>query len=190
MSVAPQKIRCFFAVEIPDGLKGYIKGEVIAPLAKLPVSVKWVEPKNLHLTLKFLGEILPTQMLAAAATAEKLLTSTGKAKLYLTEAGTFGGKTPSVIWVGIGGDVSRLEVMSGVLTEICKTEKIDADDKKFSPHITIGRPKTSINSSQLLSAIKSQKLQNTPFEVAELVLFRSTLTPSGPIYEAVKRILL
>ncbi len=100
-----EKIRAFFAIEVPDGLRGWINGEVIVPLSKLPAKVKWVKPGNIHLTMRFLGEITFDQLGDVIQFTRKNISNISQISITMNEIGTFGGKTPRVIWIGVDGEL-------------------------------------------------------------------------------------
>jgi len=187
MKDSSQNLRTFFAIPLPDGIRGWLNGEVILPLSKLPVKVKWVEPQNIHLTMRFLGEISFDMLSSIIAGTSRALHGISSAKLHITELGTFGGKSPRVIWIGAGGEIEKLMRIHDAIEKVCIGAGLPPDDKRFSPHITIGRVKSPAHTAQLISTIKKIEIKQLDFAANELILFKSTLTPQGAIYEVVER---
>lgn len=176
-------IRCFVAIELPRVLRAQI-AHLIEEFEKGDYPVRWVSEENLHLTLKFLGEI-PTKLVEDVV---KRLETIGEEltpfSLSLKGVGGFPThRSPRVIWLGVGeGEAQLREIQRRVeeaLFEIgCKPE-----DRRFHPHLTIGRTKGKAD----FEAIFKTQYHSKEFKVDSLTLFKSTLTPSGPIYEPIKR---
>lgn len=181
-----EKFRAFLAIEIPEGIRGWINGEIILPLSKLPVKVKWVEPKNIHLTIRFLGDITAEQA-DKIKSLSRNLSGLGNISLKLSELGTFGGRYPRVVWIGLEGDTDKLSELRERVEGVCRVARIPRDDKRFSPHVTIGRVKSPANTAKLIAEMKRLKVKPLSFVASEMILFKSTLTPEGPIYEKVER---
>jgi len=182
-----EKIRAFFAIEVPDGLRGWINGEVIVPLSKLPAKIKWVKPGNIHLTMRFLGEITFDQLGDVIQLTRKNISSISRISITMNKIGTFGGRTPRIIWIGVDGELKKLSTIHNQIENACRKAGLGPDDKEFSPHITIGRVKSPAHTARLLAKIKKIQMRSLEYIANELVLFKSTLTPDGPIYEVVER---
>ena len=109
---AQDHVRLFVACEIPDDVKETI-GEVIEGLRqKSGSAVRWIKPDGVHVTLKFLGEV-PTKKLPAIKLAiQEAVVGHSPFELEFSTIGTFGGREGlRIMWVGIAGDVLRLEAL-------------------------------------------------------------------------------
>ena len=182
-----KSIRSFFAIELPDDIRNAISGDIIAPLKRIPAKVRYVAPQNIHLTIKFLGNISPkivSDISSAAADAAKSILPIS---LRIDSIGTFGGRNLRIIWLGIGGEIEKLKKLHDEIEKICSPAGISPDDKKFSPHITIGRVKFFAHTEKLLAKIKILSIKSLDFSAKELILFKSKLTPNGPIYNIVEK---
>ena len=176
-----EKIRSFIAIDIDDST---LINKIVAlqdSLKGLGASIKFVEPQNIHLTLRFLGEITPFQV----EQVKKILdTITFKPfTIRLEKLGTFPSiSRPRVLWIGVsqGGEIVcriQREIESQLRKLGFRKEK-----EEFIPHITIGRVRGG-NLERLRKRIL--ELQDTligDFEVKFIRLKKSTLTPRGPIY--------
>lgn len=186
-------VRAFLAIDLPEDLK-----KEIYSLSKLSIPeglrVKWVEEHNLHLTLKFFGNISETLVDKIRKCCEKKLKHENNFTLYLEEVGFFPEKgIPRVLWIGLGDNSGKLEKLSRSLRGLWKELKIEEDKDRFHPHITIIRVKEVLNKDSLrefLEELKqeAQKLKGRAFLVKEVVLFKSDLHPSGPRYTALAKI--
>jgi len=188
MNRKDDKIRAFFAIEIPDDFQKWIEENVIDILRKSSAKVKWVARENIHITLRFIGEIEKDKLSQIVDNVDNNIRGIGKIKLELSQTGYFGKKFPRVLWVGLDGDVDKLEQIHERIELACRGAGIEPDDKKFSPHITIGRVKSPSHTKELIEAIGEIEIPCLTFETCELALFKSTLTPEGPIYNVLKRI--
>lgn len=183
-------MRSFIAIELPQETRQYLS-RLQEELKMSDGDVKWVQPQNIHLTLKFLGEIDTKE----SEKVEKVIEEIAKDKLVfyarLCCLGAFPKiNYPRVIWIGIDkGDV-EIKQIAEALEEKTVTLGIPAQEKPFSSHITLGRVRSNLNRNNLI-----QKLQNltqpseqkpAEFLVKKITLFKSTLTPQGPVYEVLK----
>ncbi|HEX7901462.1 MAG TPA: RNA 2',3'-cyclic phosphodiesterase [Planctomycetota bacterium] len=179
-------MRCFVAVEVPEEVRGLLV-RVQEALRRADADVKWVERENLHLTLKFLGDLgeeaagrLGGTLAAEAARWPRLRLSFGGIGVF-PERGA-----PRVVWAGCAGDVERLAGLAGAVERAAEAEGVERERHPFVAHLTIGRVKSARNEKRLRAAIENQRV--VPLgtsEVAELALIQSTLTSAGPVYERV-----
>lgn len=173
-------MRLFIAVELPDEIKRNIE-KLIVELKGIESSVRWVETANLHLTLKFLGEVAAEKKEGLLEGIAAKVKGTGNFKIELAGAGTFpAGKHPKVIWVGVKSGSERLAKLAQLL-----------DEKEFAAHVTIGRVKNDKGVDKLQE--KLAELKDFKFGAAEvdsLFAIKSTLTPQGPSYEKIKEVKL
>ena len=152
------------AIELPEK----VKDELERFKQNISGRVKFVEKENLHLTLKFLGEVNPNNVIERLK-AVKHRTFT----MRLKGVGFFPNERfIRVIWVGVdlGRDkVKRLyDDISAVL----------GDGEEFVPHVTLARVKGRVK-------VLNRDFTSSEFEVKGFSLFKSTLTPKGPVYEKI-----
>ena len=176
-------IRAFIAVELPEALRQQVSAYQ-SGLKSSGANVKWVAADNLHLTLKFLGNIEETQLaslkesLAAAAAGSKPFT------IRLEGIGAFPGtRSPRVLWLGITDGKERLIELAGTVEQCCSKLGFPPEDRPFSPHLTVGRVRSQERLAPLIKRLQVAEFQaSEPAEVNQLVLFQSTLSPNGPLY--------
>ncbi len=164
-------MRSFISIGLPSNLKE----SVLQIGDKLPGEVKKVKPSNMHLTLKFLGEIEERSAERVAKILENLEFSSFK--MELKSLGVFPSrKNVRVIWVGVLSPELK-QLHRSLDSELAK---IGFREERFTPHITIARARTKVNIDALLD-----EFSNTSFGtciVDSIHLKKSTLTPQGPIY--------
>lgn len=176
------QIRAFLAVDLDDDLKPKIN-KIIREFKKTNANIKYVDLQNLHFTLKFFGDIDTDGIDLIADKIEKVVKDFDSFNIKIKGCGAFPNRNRiKVIWVGLDEDQILRELHDKLDKEF---NSIGFDlDKKFSSHLTIGR---------MRSAKAKDKVKNTldiyddidvgTMEVKTITLKKSTLTPSGPIYE-------
>ncbi|MDD2702747.1 MAG: RNA 2',3'-cyclic phosphodiesterase [Candidatus Omnitrophica bacterium] len=183
-------MRTFIAIELPEEVKEYLR-RLQGKLKESGADVKWAAPRNIHLTLKFLGEVDENKTQEIAVLIEKTAKTTRSFVIHLSVLGGFPAiNSPRIIWIGIDkGDIEVKDIAKN-LEESLEAIGIPAEDRKFHSHITIGRTRSSLNRTSLAKTLNelknSPQAENIEFPVRKITLFKSTLTPKGPIYEIIK----
>jgi RNA 2',3'-cyclic 3'-phosphodiesterase len=182
-------MRAFVALELPGLLKDRLL-EISELLYTDDARVNWVKQKNMHLTLKFLGDINSRQADSVSDTLMDIGKRWGKQKLVFGKLGAFPSRNrPKVIWVGID-NIDELSEIHGLIDDSTYNVGIERDNRGFSPHLTLGRVKDLNRDSELVSKLKSVNVETVEYEIDRLTLFKSELTKSGPIYTPVKSSIL
>jgi 2'-5' RNA ligase len=183
-------MRTFIAIELPENIKNSL-AKLQEQLKAIGTDVKWVQPQNIHLTLKFLGERDDKKVKQISEILDEVAKNHQTFQIQINALGAFPNlNSPRVIWVGIDqGDVETKNIFKDLEDLICKVG-IPKEDRPFSSHITIGRTRSSMGKEKLAQAITilGEKIGNVNliFTAGTITLFKSTLTPKGPIYEALK----
>jgi 2'-5' RNA ligase len=176
------QVRAFLAVDLDDDLKPKIN-KIIKEFKQIDTKIKYVELLNLHLTLKFFGDI-DTQGIELLENAISNVVSEFKPfNIKIKGCGAFPNTNHiKVIWVGIDDDTVLKDLHDKLDKEFAR---LGFDkDKKFSTHLTIGRMKSGKNKNQVKSTIEEFADSGIgEMEVTQISLKKSTLTPQGPIYE-------
>ena len=179
-------IRAFLAIELPDALRpglAQIQGE----LKRSHADVRWVAVGNIHLTLKFFGNVPEDEIDALALAARQAAAEAAPLQLQATGVGAFPSpNAPRVVWLGLGGDVVPLTRLFYGLEKAFTTLGYLPEGRAFNPHLTLGRVKSPANRDRLAKLLaKMPPLDWPPFEVKELILFQSVLVAPGvEIYAA------
>lgn len=183
-----ETIRTFIAVELDEKARELIR-DVQTRLKSAGADVKWVKPENAHLTLKFLGDVPEKRLKVVIETLEKLTASASSIQTRLTQLGMFPDRRrPRVIWVGLDDAEGRLTRLAEAVETALGNIGFKKEDRAFQPHITIARLRSSHNAGALAEAAAQFSIPcgiNQSF--ASLTLFKSTLTPAGPVYEPLKK---
>jgi len=183
-------MRTFIAIPLPDRVRESL-GEVQGQLKACASDVKWVEPDNIHLTLKFLGEIKDSQLNKVSLILEELAKDTPSFAVVICSIGAFPRITsPRVIWAGIDKGKEEVNDTAKRLEEKLSLIGIPKEERRFSSHITIGRTRSGLNLDKLAGGLEKMSLlandQRREFQASKITLFKSTLTPKGPIYAILK----
>jgi 2'-5' RNA ligase len=178
-------IRSFLAIELPKPILRKIE-EVQGDLRLTRADVRWVNPEKIHLTLKFFGDIEESRIDPIVKSIEKPVKNTLPFSLKVRGVGAFPQmKNPRVIWMGL---VEEREALSSLQKQIeTQLEEIgfQPEDRSFRPHLTLGRMRSSRGKGDLAGRIEKYKEEEFgDLHVERVVLFKSDLKPTGPIYTA------
>lgn len=141
-------------------------------------NAKWTRPENIHLTLKFLGEVTESEV-------ESVSNALGKAAsrhspLDLTISG-FGGfpseRKARVLWAGLGGETSRLRRLAEDIEDIFEALGFEREKRGFSPHLTLARAKKKAMTLEV-----GRKVEVSGFEVEKIQLVKSETRREGALY--------
>lgn len=151
-------------------------------LASTGAYLKAVESENIHLTLKFLGEIPQHKVDEVVEVVESI--SFDPFDYKVAGVGVFPNhRRPATIWAGISEGVSEVVMVFEELDAKLGKLGFERERRKFHPHLTICRVRSEKNKDQLVEELI--RLESTAFGVIgadRVVLKKSILTPSGPIY--------
>ncbi len=179
-----QQIRAFIAVQLPGFVKTPLQ-DLQGKIAKSGIKASFPNPKTLHLTLKFLGNIKPEDLNAIEKCMEKAVAGILPYTLFTFGVGVFPSvKHPRVIWSGIRGETDILEKLAAELDFVLFNEMdIKREDKRFTPHLTLARIKERVPQDIIIQKIKDFGSFRTPdFLISGISLFQSELTSSGAVH--------
>jgi RNA 2',3'-cyclic 3'-phosphodiesterase len=180
-------MRCFIAIEIPSEIKSAFI-DLQNDLRNAGADVAWTNPDNVHLTLKFLGEIDKKLIGEVEKVCLETIADMPPFKLSINGTGVFpNARHPRVLWVGLSGDVERLERLQEQLDERLAGIGFDNEEKDFQPHLTVGRIRSNKNLRELLARSDGYTLPALSFVVQEIVLMKSDLLPSGACHTELAR---
>jgi len=181
-------IRSFFSFDIEDQTIIKRLTEVQGMLANTGADLKLVKPPNIHLTVRFLGDISPAMV--DAIYEEMKQVSFAPFEVELRGLGAFPKLSyPRVVWAGIKKGAEELTDVFEQLEPRLRGLGFKPDNKGFSPHLTIARVRTGRNKAQLIKLI--QELEDNEFGAVKakcLRLKKSVLTPKGPIYTTLREV--
>lgn len=151
--------------------------------------VKWTEEENLHVTMRFLGDITEAQRRGVEETLQGVASRHRTTTVQLTGLGAFPSMaSPRVLWVGIGEGKDALTTIAGEIEQGVVSLGFPKADHPFGAHVTLGRVRSPKHRAQLVETMRQAAWESPePFTATHLTLFQSTLTPSGPCYTVLAR---
>lgn len=174
------KTRVFIAIEFPSEIINQVE-KLQAQISQKKFIGKLTEPENLHLTLKFLGEISQQKLNQTKSHLEKIIFP--KFEAYLSETGTFDFKRqPRIVWIKVSGkQIFELQKeIDQALLQLFRPEN------RFMSHLTIARIRYTKTPQDFIDSIKKLPLKKISFPITEFKLKSSELKLSGPVYKTLK----
>ena len=179
-------MRCFIAIELPEAVKSALSG-IEEELKKSKADVRWVKPDNVHLTLKFFGNIEEKKTEKIIEIMENICNQYAPFTIEIKGMGTFPNiKSPRVLWVGIEGN-DTLKTLQKEIENKMESIGFEREDRAFTAHLTLGRFRSSIEKEGLLKAVKLHEKDTFvgSINVQSLSLIRSDLHPEGARYSKI-----
>lgn len=185
-------MRCFIAIEIDEDIRGQIgrfEDELRRKTGLDKPKVKWVEPCNIHLTLKFLGEVRDQAINGVCGLVERVASEHEGFEVDVGGLGVF-GQPARVLWVGTA-ESEGLENIQKDIETVFSQEGFGSDNKKFSGHLTLCRIKNP-GAGRKLEAIVGDysDLRFGGMKADSICVFKSELTSAGPVYTLISRSML
>lgn len=158
-------------------------GEIIADFRGKGGSVRWVKPENIHLTLRFLGETEESRVPKIISEIDRITVDFKPVATSINSLGAFPNlRRPRVIWLGLDETAEAIAKMARQF-ELSMRKLRFEKEKPFRAHLTLGRVKKPQGMQNLLEYLETYALEPIPVTFDRVVLFKSTLTPKGSIYE-------
>ena len=180
-------VRTFIAFELPEQIVGAIS-QIQEGLKKSGLKMKWVKPENIHLTLKFLGNIKTSDVEKVDRAMTRSSRGVDPISLAVKGMGVFPDlRRPRVLWVGITGGVNSILTLHSAIEENLESIGFPKENRPFKGHLTVGRVKARIDSKILADAMKAfETFESESFIADHLILFQSELRPTGAVYTKLK----
>jgi 2'-5' RNA ligase len=178
-------MRLFVALEIPSTVRKNL-ADLVNSLRAVSLQTRWVRPENLHVTLKFIGEVPETQ-LASIRTALAQVRSDRPVTLDFGGLGFFPNERhPRVFWAGIEAS-PNLKTLAADIEKATGTLSIAREQRTFSPHLTLARFEPPRLPDQLRTAIQENAGREFgSLRTHQFHLIESKLKPSGAEYTTVE----
>jgi len=190
-------VRAFVALELDNRIQIRL-GEIQEKLKKSGVNIRWVKPENIHLTMKFLGQITSGQIEQIKRALEETAETKKPFFIGLGKLGTFPKpEHPKVIWAGIKEGCKETIQFDKELEARLQTLGFTPEAREFRPHLTLGRIRLPHQDKKSLRRLKeiilflnSQTAKPLKTLAAQVTLFQSTLTPEGSAYTPLHKVFL
>jgi 2'-5' RNA ligase len=180
-------MRLFVAVDLSEDARRAIAAEqkrIAAALAEAKTRLRWVRSEQLHLTLVFLGEVEDNRVPSVADAVGRDVDAPAF-DVTFSGAGVFPPhRAPRALWIGITAGVSELTALQQELAQRLVDTGVELDNRPFSPHLTLGRWRTSRSSDGRRALAAAAEGAIARMRVAAATLYQSQLSSSGPVYTA------
>ncbi|HKY30118.1 MAG TPA: RNA 2',3'-cyclic phosphodiesterase [Pyrinomonadaceae bacterium] len=181
--------RVFCAVELSSSVrKKLIEHSTRLRELAPDVQASWSREQNLHLTLKFLGQVQTSRLERLSKAAAKAATGLPTIQLSIEETGAFPKHgRPRVLWVGVKDASGGLRELQRRLEEACDREGFAKEERTFHPHLTLARLRNPQSAQELVTAHKQLSFEPMAVTVRELLVLRSELNTKGSKYSVISR---
>ncbi len=182
-------VRIFVAAALEPVLREAVV-QVRSRLDSAGGALRWVRPDDLHLTLKFLGEIAEARVAGVAAAARQVAGRTEPFEITLAGIGAFPSpRRPQVVWVGVGTGADRVTSLARDLDTELHRLKFPKEGRPFRPHLTVARARHAVpDLSAALGDLDGLVLGTQIIDA--LCVMQSVLRPSGAVYRPVEEVRL
>jgi len=176
-------IRAFIAIPLPKNISLFlckIQGEI----RETGVRASWTQTDSLHLTLRFIGDTPKQDLVKIIRAMENTAFTCAPFTLFAQGVGVFFGKKKAgVIWSGAKGERALLKAVQTTLEKNLVREGLPADNRRFSPHFTLGRFKDRVAKKTLADMMQPfQRYRSDPCRIKLMVLYKSELMPGGAVH--------
>lgn len=183
-----QAQRIFIAIALPETISLRL-GMLQDRLKAAGVKLRWVPPSNIHLTLKFIGDMLPDEIGKVSGPLRDGCRGHATMDLAVQGLGVFPGiRKPRVLWSGIGGDTQALSSLQQSIEAVLADLGLPREMRAFKAHLTLGRFKWPVGPQKLVNAIETEgHFDPLPFKARQVTLYKSQLQPGGAVYTPLDR---
>lgn len=180
-------IRAFIAIDLSAEIQQHLD-EVLrnfrAQLANIPI--RWVAASNIHLTLKFLGDVSLSNLNLLTEMIQKEISTHHQFDISVGGSGAFPNiRQPRVVWVGVEAPTELTAIQNGIETTTARLGYM-REERAFSPHLTLGRVSRNASTQDIKAISKTLETTRVGFLGAACVdtvhLYRSDLQPTGAVY--------
>jgi RNA 2',3'-cyclic 3'-phosphodiesterase len=177
-------IRTFICIEISREVRHQI--DVLQDrLRRSGADVSWVRPANIHLTLKFLGNVPKSRIGTVCSAVQEAVQGQKAFPIEVRETGCFpSSRSPRVIWVGVNSPLDALKHVQTAIETSLERVGFAKERRPFSPHLTLGRMKSQRNVGRLTTALTDEEFEAITFQATEVVVMQSDLHPTGAVYSS------
>jgi RNA 2',3'-cyclic 3'-phosphodiesterase len=187
--MTPQSWRVFCAIELPDVVRARLEDHNLRLRKEVPdAAASWSRVENIHLTLKFFGNVDVKRIQKISEAAERTVKEFPGFQIGVGETGVFPrASRPQVLWIGVTDRSGQLSALQGKFEDECAVEGFPKEDRAYRPHLTIARLRRPEGARQLAEAHLGLRFESIEIDLKELVVFRSELSPKGSKYTAISR---
>ncbi len=167
------EIRSFLALDLPGPVSDFLE-KLSNELKKSRADVKWVTPKSIHLTIKFLGNINRTTIHEIETTLKPIFAEQMPIQLKVSNVGVFPNpRQPRIIWAGIEDPTGCIMRIVPIIEDAFSKIGFAKESRPFTPHLTLGRTRSAEGRERLISVMSELKCDGPVFTIHRAILFQS-----------------
>ena len=182
--------RIFCAVELPPEVRTRLEDHILRLRKEVPdAAASWSRVENIHLTLKFFGNVEVKRIEKISAAAERVVKEFSAFRIGVGETGVFPRPSrPQVLWIGVSDPSGQLSALQEKFEDECAAEGFEKEDRAYRPHLTIARLRKPEGARFLADAHLKMPFETIQIDLTELVVFRSELSSKGSRYTPISRV--
>jgi 2'-5' RNA ligase len=179
--------RVFCAIELPAEVRARLEDHVRRLRKEVSdAAASWSRVENIHLTLKFFGNVEVKRIEKISAAAQRAVKEFTSFQILVGETGVFPRPSrPQVLWIGVSDPSGQLNALQEKFENECAAEGFAKEDRAYRPHLTIARLRKPESARSLSEAHLKLQFAAVQVVVKELVVFRSELSPKGSKYTVI-----
>jgi 2'-5' RNA ligase len=176
-------------VELPEEVCERLRDHIGRLRKAVPeATASWSRVENIHLTLKFFGNVAVDRIPAISEAAARTVREFSAFRIAVSSTGVFPKPSRAqVLWIGVDDRSGKLSALQKRFDEECLTEGFPKEDRGYRPHLTIARLRKPDGARHLADTHLNMNFANIDVPLTELVIFRSELSPKGSKYTALSR---
>ena len=181
--------RIFCAVELPDELRAQLRDHIEQLRQAVPeAAASWSRVENIHLTLKFFGNVAVERIESISAAVARAMKEFAPFQIGVGGTGVFPKPSRAqVLWIGVNDPSGKLLALQQRLENECAIEGFEKEGRAFRPHLTIARIRKPEGARRLADAHLKKQFKTTQLTLTELIVFRSELSSKGSQYTKINR---
>jgi RNA 2',3'-cyclic 3'-phosphodiesterase len=176
--------RLFCAVELSDDVRERLRDHIQRLRETVPeAAASWTRVENIHLTLKFFGNVDVDRIPAISGAASRAIKEFSSFQIEVGGTGVFPKPSRAqVLWIGVSDPSGKLLSLQRQLESEWAREGFEKEDRAYRPHLTIARLRKPEGARRLADAHLQLKFEPSKVDLKELIVFRSELSPKGSKY--------
>ena len=179
--------RIFCAIELPVEVRARLEDHVSQLRKEVPdAAASWSRVENIHLTLKFFGNVEVNRVPRISETAARAVKEFSPFQIGVAGTGVFPrASRAQVLWIGVSDPSGQLTALQEKFENECAVEGFPKEGRAYRPHLTIARLRKPEGARQLADTHLQMKFERIDVELKQLVVFRSELSPKGSKYTVI-----
>ena len=181
--------RVFCAVELPENVRARLQEHIARLRKEVPdAAASWSRVENIHLTLKFFGNVALDHIPKISAAATRTTEQFSKFQIEVGNTGVFPrASRAQVLWIGVNDPTGQLSALQKQFEVECAAAGFEKEDRSYKPHLTIARLRKPEGARRLAETHIQMTFKPISVTLNELTLFRSELSSKGSKYTAISR---